>query len=212
MSSKIDQFFKSISKWGKELQALRTIMLDCGLDEVYKWRQPCYTYQGKNILILANFKNHCAIGFFKGVHLSDEKQLLTKPGEFSQEGRQFRFTNLKEIVALENYIKQSVFEAIEIEKAKIKLDLTVAKLESPEEVENYFKKYPTVKKAFEQLTPGRQRAYNIFFLGAKQSATRTVRIAKMADRILKGYGMNDCTCGQSKRMPNCDGSHKYISQ
>tara|TARA_R110002049_G_scaffold304949_2_gene500730 strand:+ start:2427 stop:3059 length:633 start_codon:yes stop_codon:yes gene_type:complete len=209
MNPKVDQYLFSITTWKKELEALRSILLDCGLTEEFKWKQPCYTHQDKNIVILANFKNHCAIGFFKGAYLADEKKLLTKPGEHSQEGRQFRFTSIIEITRLEATIKSYLFEAIEVEKAGIK-NSTPPDLAPPREVQDFFDEHPKIEEAFKALTPGRQRAYNIFFIAAKQSSTRLKRVEKYADQILNGFGLNDCTCGMSKRMPGCDGSHKYL--
>ena len=141
--------------------------------------------------------------------LKDAKGLLKKPGENTQGGRVFPFTNTKDIVKQKAIIKAYIFEAIEIEKAGIKVVPTLTPIELPEELAKQFKKNAAFKKAFYQLTPGRQRAYLIHFTGAKQSATRTSRIEKFIPQILCGKGFNDCTCGLSKKMPICDGSHKF---
>lgn len=210
MNSKVEQFLDNISNWKEELKLLRTIILDCGFTEEFKWKQPCYTYQNKNIIILANFKHHCAIGFFKGAHLHDSANLLVKPGEHTQEGRQMRFTSIDDITRLEATIKAYLFEVIEIEKAGVKLQEQPPKVLLSEAIIDYFNENESLKLAFKQLTPGRQRAYNMFFSSAKQTNTQIARIKKYTERIKNGYGMNDCTCGLSKRMPSCDGSHKTI--
>lgn len=210
MNPKVDQFLEKITQWKDELQVLRSIILECGFSEEYKWKQPCYTYQNKNILILANFKNYCAIGFFKGAYIQDTANLLIKPGEHTQDGRQMRFTSIADITRLETTIRAYLFEAIEIEKSGIKSQVQTPQIILSQAITDYFNQDATLKVAFEQLTPGRQRAYNMFFSSAKQTATQISRIKKYADRIRSGYGINDCTCGLSKRMPNCDGSHKTI--
>jgi uncharacterized protein YdeI (YjbR/CyaY-like superfamily) len=209
MNPKVDDYLLRISAWQAELSLLRNILLECGLTEEIKWGAPCYLFEKTNIIILHNFKAYCAIGFFKGALLKDAKGLLKKPGENTQGGRVFPFTNTKEIVKQKALIKAYIFEAIEIEKAGIKVVPTLTPIEIPEELQHQFKKNAAFKKAFYQLTPGRQRAYLIHFTGAKQSATRTSRIEKFIPQILCGKGFNDCTCGLSKKMPICDGSHKF---
>lgn len=211
MNPKVDDFLSKLNKWKAEIEAIRNILVDCPLTEELKWGQPCYTYQNKNVIIVANFKEYCAISFLKGVLLHDEENLLVSPGENSQSVKYLRFTNLQEIYQSEKLIKAYVYEAIELEKAGIavpKKDNN--ELNLVEELITAFKKNPSLKKAFEALTPGRQRAYNMFFEGAKQSKTRETRIEKYTPQILNGKGINDCTCGLSKKYPYCDGSHKEL--
>lgn len=211
MNPSVDAFLEKIDKWKAELTVLRNLMLDCQLIETLKWGQPCYMFNKSNIVILANFKESCAISFFKGALLSDTENLLVKPGENSQSGRFLRFKSLEEIIAAEPIIKAYVFEAIEVEKAGLKIAPRDPNAESliPELIQR-FEENPMLKQVFESLTPGRQRAYNLFFSAAKQSATRYSRIDSYTERILNKKGINDCVCGLSKRMPSCDGSHKQL--
>ncbi len=209
MNPKVDDYLLRISAWQAELTLLRNILLECGLTEELKWGIPCYVFESSNIILLQNFKAYCSIGFLKGALLKDTKGLLKKPGENTQGGRVFPFLNTKEIVKQKALIKSYIFEAIELEKAGLKIEVSATTIELPEELEQQFKKNPAFKKAFYQLTPGKQRAYLIHFTGAKQSATRTSRIEKYTPQILCGKGFYDCTCGLSKKMPICDGSHKF---
>ena len=211
MNPKVDDYFNNLEKWQKEQEALRSIVLDCGLSEELKWGVPTYTFQKTNIVIIGGFKEYFALSFFKGVLLNDTDGLLTKPGENSQTVKMFKFTEIKEIEKIKPTIKAYIFEAIEIEKAGLKVDLSGSKvLVFPDELLQKFEESPAFKEAFEALTIGRQRAYNMFFSAAKQASSRTARIEKYTQRILIGKGLNDCTCGFSKKMPGCDGSHKYI--
>jgi uncharacterized protein YdeI (YjbR/CyaY-like superfamily) len=211
MNPFVDAFLDKAKNWQDEAVALRKILIDCGLTEEFKWRAPCYTFQGSNIIILHLFKEYCALGFFKGTLLQDEHQILSKPGENSQSVRMAKFNSLKEIVKLRSIIKAYIYEAIEVEKAGLKVELTLSKnLVLPEEFQQILNQNQRFKKAFENLTPGRQRAYNLYFSAPKQSATRTSRVEKYVQQILNGKGINDCTCGLSKKMPQCDGSHKQV--
>jgi uncharacterized protein YdeI (YjbR/CyaY-like superfamily) len=181
--------------------------------EEWKWRVPCYTFQENNIVMVQGFKEYCAIGFFKGALLSDTESLLIQQTENSQSARQLRFTQIDEIIALEKTIKAYILEAIEIEKAG--LNITYKKKEDyafPEELHQKMQEYPALKTAFEALTPGRQKGYLLHFSEAKQAKTRETRIEKAMPKILDGKGLMDCTCGLSKRMPNCDGSHKQLTK
>ncbi len=210
MDTGVDQYISKAKSWKDEMTILRTILLSCKLEESIKWGQPCYAINNKNIVMIAPFKAHCDIAFFNGAALKDEKGLLVKAGVNTQSARQMRFTNADEIVKLKLVIKNYVKEAIVNEKQGVKP--TPAEKAEPilvEELEAIFKKNTPFKKAFAALTPGRQRAYLIHFSGAKQAATRVARIEKYVDAILAGRGINDCTCGLSKKMPYCDGSHKY---
>lgn len=211
MKSPVEQYIQKAKNWQDEMTLLRTILLDCNLTEVIKWGKPCYTYNDKNIVIIQNFKQHCDLGFFNGASLTDLKQLLVKAGEHTQSGRQLRFDNLEDIKKKRALIKAYVKEAIENEKKGIKITVEdIPNIEPVNELNIIFKKNKAFEKAFNKLTPGRQRAYHMFFAAAKQSETRISRIEKFIPRILDGKGMNDCTCGLSKRMPTCDGSHKYL--
>jgi uncharacterized protein YdeI (YjbR/CyaY-like superfamily) len=211
MNPKVDEFLEKANNWREEMTALREIVLECGLTEELKWRQPCYNFNGSNILIISAFKDHCVLSFLKGVLLKDTEGLLVSPGENSQSVMFAKFTSLKQIKDAASTLKAYIFEAIEVERAGIKIEKTKStSLEFPEELLNKFKKNKDFKKAFESLTTGRQRGYNMFFTAAKQSKTREDRIEKYRERIMNGKGINDCVCGHSKKMPNCDGSHKYL--
>ncbi len=213
MDAKVDLFISKVQKWQQELDRLRSIILECGVIEQLKWRQPCYMFDNKNLLIITGLKDSFAISFFKGVLLKDEYNLLIKPGENSQSGRWMKFTSMKELSEKKAIIKAYIFEAIEIEKAGLKVALKKSTdLVLVPELQKKLKKMPALKKAFEALTPGRQRAYNIYFEGAKQTKTREDRIEKYVQRILNGKGILDCVCGLSKKMPTCDGSHKFIGK
>lgn len=212
MQERINTFFEKGSAWQECMQALRKIVLQCGLDETMKWNVPCYMHEGKNILLLHGFKQYCAINFFKGVLLSDKEQLLIQQAENVQEGRQIRYTEArtikKQAPILEAYIK----EAIAIEQNKIKLPIPEKKSQHlPDELLQQFSNNASLEAAFKALTPGRQRGYLFHFTEAKQSATITKRILAAQSKILMGKGLHDCTCGLSKRMPQCDGSHKLMS-
>lgn len=211
MNPQVDDFFSKINKWKKELEYLRMIALDCNLTEEFKWQMPCYTFQKSNIAMLGNFKDYCALSFFKGVLLKDENCILDKPGENTQSARIIRFTDLNQIIEMEPMLKALIFEAIEVEKSGVKVDFKkIEEFTIPEEFEIKMNEIPALKSAFEALTPGRQRAYIMYFSDSKQSKTRESRIEKYMQRILDGKGINDCVCGLSKRMPGCDGSHKMI--
>mgnify|MGYP003665356408 CR=1 FL=1 len=211
MNPKVDEFLEKANNWREEMTALREIVLECGLTEELKWRQPCYNFNGSNILIISAFKDHCVLSFLKGVLLKDTEGLLVSPGENSQSVMFAKFTSLKQIKDAASTLKAYIFEAIEVERAGIKIEKTKStSLEFPEELLNKFKENKDFKKAFESLTTGRQRGYNMFFTAAKQSKTREDRIEKYRERIMNGKGINDCVCGHSKKMPNCDGSHKYL--
>lgn len=206
----VDKYIDTLSEWQEESKTLRRICLDCGLEEVYKWRQPCYSYKAANICILGYIKDFCTLGFFKGVLLKDEKNLLIQQGENTQSARIFKFSGLKEISEHEESIREYIYESIENEKAGKKVSFNDNKnLNYPEEVIEVLAKDPELNTAFENLTPGRKRAYIMFINSAKQSTTKTARLNKYRERIFAGKGMNDCICGHSKRMPNCDGSHKF---
>jgi uncharacterized protein YdeI (YjbR/CyaY-like superfamily) len=192
MNSKIDEYLSKAKKWHEEIEKLRMIILDCGLTEELKWRAPCYMFQKSNIVIIQGFKEYCALLFFKGVLLNDPKSILKKTGENTRVGRQIRFTNVREIVKLETILKAYIYEAIEVEKAGLKVNIKKnTELIFPEEFQNKINEYPVLKAAFDALTPGRQRAYNYYFSAPKQSKTRESRVEKCMQKILNGKGLDD---------------------
>jgi uncharacterized protein YdeI (YjbR/CyaY-like superfamily) len=189
---KVDFFFNKAEKWQKEYEKLRTIVLGCGLNEELKWGHPCYTFQENNIVLIHGFKEYCALLFFKGVLLKDARHILIQQTEHVQAGRQVRFTQVREIVKLAPVLKAYVREAIEVEKAGLKVKLKkTSDFKIPEEFQIKLDEIPVLKAAFEGLTPGRQRAYIFYFSGAKQSKTREARVEKYMPQILKGKGLDD---------------------
>jgi uncharacterized protein YdeI (YjbR/CyaY-like superfamily) len=192
MNPKVDVYLSKAQKWQEELKKLRMILLDYGLTEELKWRAPCYTFQKSNIVIIQGFKEYCALMFFKGALLNDANGILIKPGENTQAGRQIRFTNVREIVEMETILKAYIYEAIEVEKTGLKVNFKKnTELIIPEEFQNKLDEIPAMKTAFDALTPGRQRAYNIYFSEPKQSKTRESRVEKCMQQILNGKGLND---------------------
>ncbi|SMF47948.1 YdeI/OmpD-associated family protein [Pseudobacteriovorax antillogorgiicola] len=187
----LDHYFKEPNDWLKEAKKLRNIILDCGLSEELKWRQPCYSHDDKNIVIIQSFKKYLALMFFKGSLLKDSKQVLHDIGANSRVGRQLRFTSETEVEKLKPVIKSYIKEAIKISEAGLKVAPPSEQLDLPEELLNAFKKDKAFKKAFEGLTPGRQRGYQIHFSSAKQVKTREARIEKCKPQILKGKGLQD---------------------
>ena len=188
----VDFFFDKAAKWQKEFEKLRTIILDCGLTEELKWGQACYTFQGNNIVLIHGFKEYCALLFFKGALLNDPDGILIQQTENVQSARQVRFTNLKDIVKQERTLKAYVYEAIEVERAGLKVKLKeTADFKIPEEFQKKLNKNAALKKAFNALTPGRQRQYIFHFSQPKQAKTREARIEKYMSQILDGKGLND---------------------
>ncbi|TNE56012.1 MAG: hypothetical protein EP338_01600 [Bacteroidetes bacterium] len=181
-----------VHRWAEELKLFRQILLECGLQEEIKWSIPCYTYQGKNIVLISAFKEYVALSFFKGSLLQDPDQLLVAQTENVQATRQIRIQNSQDILAIEASIKAYLFEAIEIEKAGLKVTRKeTADFDVPEELQNIFERDPEFQDAFQALTPGRQRGYLLHFAQAKQSKTRVARIEKYRPLILEGKGMHD---------------------
>ncbi len=192
LNPKVDEFLSKATKWKEEYEQLRSIVLDCGLTEDYKWMHPCYTLDNKNILLIHGFKEYCAILFHKGALLKDECEILIQQTENVQAARQIRFTNVQEIVGMESILKEYIFEAIEVEKAGLKVELKKhAEYEIPEELQHKFEEIPDLKTAFEDLTPGRQRQYIFYFSEAKQAKTRVARVEKYIPKILDGQGLKD---------------------
>ncbi len=192
MNPKVDFFFDKAGKWQAAYEQLRTIVLDCGLTEELKWGVPCYTFQDNNILLIHGFKEYCALLFHKGVLLNDTEGILIQQTENVQSARQIRFTDVKEIREQEAILKAYIFEAIEVEKAGLKVELKKTKeFNMPEEFQQKLDENPELKAAFEALTPGRQRGYLLYFSQPKQSKTRLARVEKYWDQILDGMGLND---------------------
>lgn len=192
MNPKVDGFFLSAQRWPAEMEKLRKILLDCKLTEELKWGKPCYAYEGKNIVIIQPFKDFCALLFFKGYLMKDPANILVKTGENTVVGRQLRFTSVKQVTGIAATLKDYIKEAIEVEKSGVTVEAEKpAPLELAAEFQEKLDKTPALKKAFHALTPGRQRAYNIFISQAKQSATRTSRVEKCMPQILAGKGLND---------------------
>ncbi|WP_417610996.1 YdeI/OmpD-associated family protein [Owenweeksia hongkongensis] len=189
---KVDFFFNKDTKWQEEYQKLRTIVLDCGLTEELKWGVPCYTLNGSNVVLIHGFKEYCALLFHKGALLKDSEDILIQQTENVQAARQLRFTSLAEILESEPTIKAYIHEAIEVEKAGLKVELKKTReFDMPEEFKTALEEDPELKDAFKALTPGRQRGYLLHFSGAKQSKTRVLRIEKATPDILAGKGLND---------------------
>jgi len=192
MNPKVDEIIGKAEKWQEEFSKLRTIILDCQLTEEVKWGQPCYTFQNSNVVLIHGFKEYCAILFIKGALLQDARGILIRQTENVQAGRQVRFTNVKEIMELEPVLKAYIYEAIEVEKAGLKVDFKRnSELIFPEEFKIKMDEIPALKIAFEALTPGRQRAYNFYFSSPKQSKTRESRVEKFIPQILDGKGLDD---------------------
>jgi len=192
MNPKVDFFFDKAKKWQKEYEKLRTLILDCGLTEELKWGCPCYTFENRNIVLIHGFKEYCAILFFKGTLLNDANGILIQQTENVQVARQIRFTSVREIIKMQPILKAYIYEAIEVEKAGLKVKLKkTSDFKIPEEFQNKLDKMPALKKAFNTLTPGRQRAYIFYFSQPKQSKTRESRVEKYIQQILNGKGLDD---------------------
>ena len=189
---KVDFFFNKATQWQAEYKKLRTIMLACGLTEELKWGVPCYSAEKKNIVLMHGFKDYCALLFVKGALLQDTEGILIQQTANVQAGRQVRFTSLQEIKALEPILKAYVQEAVEVENAGLKVNFKPTKeFNMPEEFITQLEEVPGLQDAFEALTPGRQRAYLLYFAAPKQAKTRVARIEKYTPQILKGKGLND---------------------
>ena len=192
MNPKVDFYFNKENKWQKELLKLRTIVLATGLNEELKWGTPCYTWQKKNIVLIHDFKDYCALLFFKGALLKDADGILIRQSKNVQAARQARFINAREITRLKPVLTAYIYEAIEIEKAGLKVEFKkTSEFNMPEEFQARLRKNARLKSAFKALTPGRQRGYLLFFSAAKQSQTRNARIEKYIPHILEGKGLND---------------------
>ena len=192
MNPKVDAYLGKAKKWREEFKKLRMIILDCGLTEELKWGVPCYTFEKRNIVLIHGFKEYCALLFFKGALLSDAKGILIQQTKNVQAARQIRFTNFREIVRLKPILKAYIYEAIEVEKAGLKVNFKkTTEFKIPEEFQNKLDEIPALRTAFDALTPGRQRGYLLYFSAAKQAKTRESRIEKCMPQILNGNGLND---------------------
>lgn len=192
MNPKVDEFLTKSKKWKEEYETLRKIVLDCELTEDFKWMNPCYTFEKKNIVLMHGFKEYCALLFPKGSLLQDSHSILIQQTENVQGARQIRFTNVQEIAEKEAVLKAYIYEAIEVEKVGLKVKAKKPEeLIIPEELQHKFDEIPALKDAFTTLTPGRQRAYILYFSAAKQSKTRESRVEKCIPNILNGKGLND---------------------
>lgn len=192
MNPRVDEYISKSEKWQEELEKLRMIILDCQLTEELKWGVPCYTFQKNNIVLMHIFKEYCAILFFKGALLKDAHGILIQQTKETQAARQVRFTNVREIIEMEPILKAYIYEAIEVEKAGLKVNFKeTAEFTIPEEFQNKLAENAALKTAFDALTPGRQRAYLLYFSAPKQSKTRESRVEKYMQQILNGKGLND---------------------
>lgn len=192
MNPSVDFYFNNVKQWQEEIKKLRMIVLDCGITEELKWGCPCYTFQKSNIVLIHVFKEYCAFLFFKGALLHDANSILIQQTENVQAARQIRFVNVEEIVGMETILKAYIREAIEVEKAGLKVAFKKTSAFSiSTEFQNKLDEMPAFKTAFEALTPGRQRAYTLYFVAPKQSKTRESRVAKCVQQILNGKGLND---------------------
>ena len=192
MNPKVDFFFRKAKKWQEEFEKLRMIVLECGLTEELKWGCPCYSFEKSNIVLIHGFKDYCALLFMKGALLNDEHGILVQQTENVQSARQIRFTDIREIYDLEPIVKAYIREAIEVEKAGLKVKFKKAtEFAVAEEFQSKLDRLPALKKAFYALTPGRQRGYLLYFSSAKQSKTRAARVEKYMPQILEGRGLDD---------------------
>jgi uncharacterized protein YdeI (YjbR/CyaY-like superfamily) len=192
MNPKVDWFFKKDTPWKDEYEQLRMIVLECGLTEELKWGQPCYTIEGNNVVLIHGFKDYCALLFHKGVLMKDPKKILIQQTENVQSARQIRFKHVDQIVDMKSTLKKYISDAIKIEKSGAKVEFKkTTEFKMPAEFKNALESTPALKKAFNALTPGRQRGYLLHFSSAKQAKTRLDRIKKYTPKILKGKGLDD---------------------
>lgn len=192
MNPKVDSVISKEKKWQKEFETLRETILDCGLTEELKWGQPCYTFENANVVLIHGFKEYCALLFFKGALLKDTKGILVQQTENVQASRQIRFTDPQQIVKMKATLKSYIKEAIKVEKSGVKVEFKkTTEFTVPDEFQDKLSKMPALKTAFNALTPGRQRAYLLYFSAAKQSKTRVSRVEKYIPQILAGKGMDD---------------------
>jgi uncharacterized protein YdeI (YjbR/CyaY-like superfamily) len=191
-NTKVDEFIANAKRWPEELKKLRSILLGSDLTEEFKWGGPCYTFRGKNVVIINELKESCACAFFKGALLKDVHGVLTRPGQHTQSARWFKFASVREIAEMNSILKAYIREAIEVERSGLELKLRkTSDLKFPEELQTMLDEFPDFKTAFDALTPGRQRAYIFHFSAPKQSKTRESRVQKYMPHILNGKGLLD---------------------
>ncbi len=205
----VSDFIQKNHQWKSELRMLRDIVLEAGLSEAYKWNTPCYMHNGKNILLLGSFKKYCSMSFLQGALLSDPDHMLQSPGPNSKSVRMAIYTESASIEKDRNYLLQCISEAVSLAQQGAKIPKT-KEVNYPKELAIALESDADFRRAFEALTPGRRRGYALYIGGAKQAQIRVSRIEKYRTRILDGFGIHDCVCGQSQNMPRCDGSHKNI--
>lgn len=192
MNSMVDEYIRKEKKWREEFEKLRRILLDCPLAEDFKWGKPCYSFEGKNVVLIHGFKEYCAILFIKGALLKDPHGVLIRQTENVQAGRQIRFTNVQEIAGMETILRDYIHEAIDVEKAGLEINYKKnTDFRIPEEFQRKMDEIPALKIAFEAFTPGRQRAYLLYFSEPKQPKTREARVEKYTQQILSGKGLDD---------------------
>lgn len=212
MNTAVKSYLEKVEKWKDEVHELRRIVMECPLIEGFKWSRPCYSFQNHNIVLIHEFKNYCALLFFKGSLMSDPHNVLIQQTENSRSARQIRFTSTEQIAQLQNIIKEYIYQAMEVERAGLSVQkIKTEDIKMPQELKYVFENDSEFKAAFMNLTEGRRRGYLIRFKNAKQSKTRWSRIEKSKARIMSKKGLSDCICGLSKRMPKCDGSHQKIT-
>ncbi len=190
MTFPVDAYFRKANTWRAESEKLREVVLGCGLTEELKWGQPCYTHDGRNIVVIQRMKAFLALGFFKGALLVDAERVLESLGKNSQAGRRIQFTSVRDVVRKKALVKAYIREAVEVEKSGKKIPKRT-EVAFPEELQNRLDEDPAFRAAFEALTPGRQRGYALYFSAAKQPATREARIEKCAPKIFAGRGFHD---------------------
>lgn len=191
MNPKVDKFLSRAQKWQEEMEKLRRVVLDCGLTEELKWGKPCYTFQGKNVVVIQGFKDYCALLFMKGYLLNDPDGVLVKTGENTVVGRQIRFHSVREVVELKTTLKSYIYQAVEVEEAGVKAPRKTAEFVIPEELRRKLDKSSALKAAFYGLTPGRQRGYCFYISQPKLAKTREARVEKCVKAILSGKGLYD---------------------
>lgn len=192
MNPKVTKYLSKSKKWQKELEQLRLILLDFPLTEEFKWGVPCYTLENKNLVLIHEFKDYCALLFVKGALLNNPAGILVTQTDNVQSARQIRFTNLEEIATMEPILKAYVQEAIEVEQSGLKVSFkTTSEFNLPKELHDRFNEIPELKTAFDALTPGRQRGYLLYFSAPKQAKTRESRIDKYTQQIFGGKGLDD---------------------
>ena len=205
-----DDWYADQVAWREEVLALRPIVLGMGLTETVKWKHPCYTDNGKNIAIVGYRKTGALVSLLKGALVDDPLGRLLQPGQ-DRSGRYILFAHVEQIEHDRPYIEQLLTQAIEVERAGLKVEPLPDEIDYIEELRARMDADPAFREAFENLTLGRRRHYNMHFGKAKKAATRESRITESAERIMMGKGLRDCICGHSKRLPQCDGSHRYLT-